>query len=441
MGTQTPSNNDEVIMKPKKSKKLYTAIWRWHFYAGLFVIPISILLGLTGSLYLFKPYIEPMLYRDMWTVTAETTPLSVDDQLSRAKAARPDWKASDITFGMEADDATAVTMKNEAGDTVLVYANPYTGDITGDIVRDDMFMRKVRKLHGELLLGDAGSYVVELTASWAIVLLVTGIYLWWPRPTFRLKGTFIPRLNEGKRIFWRDMHAVVAMYASGFILLLISTGLPWSQMWGGGLDRVQEATGQTTPLAAGFFMPIKSTPIDGQAPLTLSEAISIAESHEMPTGYTVVLPKGPEGTYGFTYRALDVDETKFVYIDQYSGEVVSQATWDDYPLLAKGITSGIRLHQGELFGIPNLIAMLFAALGMVWMSATAAIMWWQRRPSGKLGAPKLPDNWIIPRGITIITIALGIFYPLVGISLIIFLLLDKFIIRHIPGAKQFFSLT
>jgi len=33
----------------------YNLAWRWHFYAGLFVIPFLILLSVTGIIYLFKP--------------------------------------------------------------------------------------------------------------------------------------------------------------------------------------------------------------------------------------------------------------------------------------------------------------------------------------------------------------------------------------------------
>ncbi|WP_250890383.1 PepSY domain-containing protein [Sphingobium nicotianae] len=37
---------------------VYRTIWRWHFYAGLFVIPFILLLALTGAAYLFKPQVE-----------------------------------------------------------------------------------------------------------------------------------------------------------------------------------------------------------------------------------------------------------------------------------------------------------------------------------------------------------------------------------------------
>ena len=55
------------------------------------------------------------------------------------------------------------------------------------------------------MAGDWGSRVVELAASWAIVMIFTGLYLWWPRRSERLAGVLYIRLRQGKRTFWRDL--------------------------------------------------------------------------------------------------------------------------------------------------------------------------------------------------------------------------------------------
>jgi uncharacterized iron-regulated membrane protein len=43
------------------------AVCRWHFYAGLLVIPILVMLSLTGIVYLFKPQIDSRLMGSVWT--------------------------------------------------------------------------------------------------------------------------------------------------------------------------------------------------------------------------------------------------------------------------------------------------------------------------------------------------------------------------------------
>jgi uncharacterized iron-regulated membrane protein len=50
---------------------LYAAVWRWHFYAGLFVVPFAVLLAITGGVYLFKPQIEARLYANLYNVAQD----------------------------------------------------------------------------------------------------------------------------------------------------------------------------------------------------------------------------------------------------------------------------------------------------------------------------------------------------------------------------------
>ena len=54
---------------------LYRAFWRWHFYAGLFVLPFLALLAVTGSIYLFKPEVERLVYGNWIVLDAPARPL------------------------------------------------------------------------------------------------------------------------------------------------------------------------------------------------------------------------------------------------------------------------------------------------------------------------------------------------------------------------------
>ena len=72
-------------------------LWRWHFYAGLFVMPLLLVLAITGTLYCFKPQIEPLLYHERMIVDARAEPrLSQQDLLAKATAA----ETRDGTFAM-----------------------------------------------------------------------------------------------------------------------------------------------------------------------------------------------------------------------------------------------------------------------------------------------------------------------------------------------------
>ncbi len=82
-----------------------------------------------------------------------------------------------------------------------VYVDPANLRILKVTNEDGRSMRILARLHGELFAGDWGSRVVELAASWAIVLIVSGLYLWWPRQSQRLAGVLWIRFRKGQRIF------------------------------------------------------------------------------------------------------------------------------------------------------------------------------------------------------------------------------------------------
>ncbi|WP_336125926.1 PepSY domain-containing protein, partial [Niallia taxi] len=65
----------------KKQAALYKAIWRWHFYAGIIFAPFLIILAITGSVYLFKPQIEQMLYQDFYEVKQQKERIAPSEQL------------------------------------------------------------------------------------------------------------------------------------------------------------------------------------------------------------------------------------------------------------------------------------------------------------------------------------------------------------------------
>ena len=67
---------------------LYRTIWRWHFYAGLFVVPMILILSLTGAIYLFKPQVERWEERAFHNLPV-TGAVAADTQVKAALAAFP----------------------------------------------------------------------------------------------------------------------------------------------------------------------------------------------------------------------------------------------------------------------------------------------------------------------------------------------------------------
>ncbi len=219
----------------------YRAIWRWHFYASLFSMPFVVLLSITGAIYLFKPQIEAWNERTFDHLTI-STPAPPSAQVQAALAAFPGSQATGYELPPHPLAASRVMLRDN--DRVLrVYVHPSELTILGSIPDDERLMRVMFRLHGELLMGNPGSNIVELAASWTIVMLITGLVLWWPRQAVGMGGVLYPRLWMGRGIFWRDLHSVTGLWISFFALFLLATGLPWAKFWGTYFKEIRHLTG------------------------------------------------------------------------------------------------------------------------------------------------------------------------------------------------------
>lgn len=222
----------------------YRTIWRWHFYAGVLCIPFVLWLGATGAVYLFKPQIESWLDRPYANLALSGDPLAPAALAEAATRAVPGSVLQSYQLPQNANDARQIIV-GAGSEQTRVYVHPTSGDVLSVQKEEARPMQVVFRLHGELLAGRFGSTIVEIAASWTIVLLLTGLFLWWPRPGSKAAGTVYPRLSASGRTFWRDMHAVTALWVSAFALFLILSGLPWAKNWGSYLAAIREITGTT----------------------------------------------------------------------------------------------------------------------------------------------------------------------------------------------------
>ena len=158
---------------------------------------------------------------------------------------------------------------------------------------------------------------------------------------------------------------------------------------------------------------------------------------------TVAMPSDENGTFSAIGYAFDQpSDERTVHVDQYGGRVRATYGYDDYPMLAKVVSQGIGLHEGRSLGLPNMVASAAFCLAVIAMCVTGPLMWWRRRPSGKrMGAPRGRLSLRTTPALAAGLVALGIFLPLFGISLLVVLLLDRFVLRRVPAMAQFFEVS
>lgn len=436
----------------------YRTIWRWHFYAGLFCVPFIIILSITGMLYLFKPQVEAWIDRPYDRLALAGPAADADAQALAAVAAIPGGRLQSYILP-EPGQAVRVLVRDKGGALWRVYVHPESLAILHKVAEEDRLMQQIKRIHGELLMGDRGSLLVELAACWGIVMLVSGLYLWWPRNGQGWAGTAYPRLRAGGRIFWRDIHAVVGFWISLLALFLLLTGLPWATVWGAGFKMAREATGTaagrqdwTTSRAAEkaadaaeqanaqHHAHSHDTAMMQAGAVGLTEIAAKAAALHIPAPVLINPPKSAEGPWMVRGMSQNRPERVSVDLDGMTGEMVYRQDFADRHIIDRAVGIGVAAHEGQLFGAWNQVLGVVAALGLVLLSVSGAVMWWKRRPAGALGAPpvlRFRGNVAVMGGALLI---FALLLPVLGASLVIIAMIDLALLRHLPDARRWLGL-
>jgi uncharacterized iron-regulated membrane protein len=462
----------------------YRTLWRWHFYAGLFVMPFLLVLAITGTLYCFQPQIEPLLYPHRLIVAPQAVPRLPDNALlAQARAAMPAGSAA-LTAVITRDPQRSAEFVFRVADGTQqsVYLNPYNGGVLGTLSVEGRLMQIDRMVHRKLLLGRPGELLMELVACWTLVMIGTGIALWWPREKAGMRAALLPRFTLRGRPLWKSIHAALGIWLALGALAFVLTGLPWTGSWGKQFKAVATATHLGAPPGAWGGLALRSAlpgtraehpisadahatnaPHDSRAdmdsmpgmvmddlplplapwaagntrvptsataapdaaqPLSLGHIVALAASLGITDGYSIVLPGSATGVYTVSYFPANPQDERTLYIDQYSGAILKDIRYRDYGAIAKAVSYGTSLHMGRYFGVANQILCTAISLGLAALAVTGCVMWWKRRPQRSLGAPSRERAAPPMRGWKAGLVLLGIIFPLMGTTLVAVWLLD-----------------
>jgi uncharacterized iron-regulated membrane protein len=445
----------------------YAAVWRWHFYAGLFCMPFVLWLAVTGSAYLFRPDVEALLDRPYENLTLAGPRAAPASEARAAVAAVPG-----STFSRYEPPATptgaAQVVVARGGNLFRVYVQPRTL-APMSVERDDhRIMELVAHLHGNLLIGDTGSIIVELAASWAIVMILTGLYLWWPRGRKGLGGLLYPRLRLRGRPLWRDLHAAAGVWVSVITLFLLLSGLPWAKSWGnymswarnlssvtagkptwpvGARQDPASVAGLRPPASARTPMPGMSAAemaaMTGAAPsatgtpdlAALDRLVPLATRLAPPRPVWIVAPAA--GSTEWTIESHIQDRPRRItYAVTPGGRVTGVSDFAGQNIVDKVVAVTTATHEGQLFGRLNQAVLLFTAASLILVTISGTVMWWRRRPATGLGAPPAAARPgaapLLAGGI----MSLAVLLPTFGISLAVVLVIDVALLPRLPSAQK-----
>lgn len=428
-------------------------LMRVHFYAGLFVGPFVLIAALTGLLYTLSPQIEQAVHSRELTVPVGAERIPLAEQVAIAQAALPAGTLTEVRPAPGPEATTRVTfdtpdVREDYQRTVFV--DPYTGEVRGTLDTFGEWLPArawLDELHRTLLLGNVGRVYSELAASWLWVLAGTGLVIWTVRRrrNRRLRRTLLPEVRGNGRGRLRSWHGAVGVWALGGMLLLSATGLTWSQFAGANVSALRSAldwstpsVSTTLPASAGAGAAGAEAAGAGAGPdeaATTQRMLDVARGTGMGGPVEIRPPEEAGGAWAVqqVQRSWPTQQDA-VAIDPGSGTVVEQIRFADWPLAAKLARWGIDTHMGLLFGVVNQVLLAALALGIICMIVWAYRMWWLRRPAaggraGPPGAATRPGKGAV-LVVAVIAVGVGVFMPVLGASLLVFLLVDSVLVRR-----------
>ncbi|WP_198946720.1 PepSY-associated TM helix domain-containing protein [Kiloniella majae] len=467
-----PISDDGAEATPQTiSQKFYRAVWRWHFYAGLYVIPFLLVLAVTGLIMVYFNSIETRFGEKLYVTPQEEMLLPTAQQKAVANA-YPDSAITQYLPPPEADRTSLFTV-NVDGVKTLVSVDPYTAKIVGAVEKDSTWFYFASDIHGSLLIGDLGDRLLEIAAGLTIVLIATGLYLWWPRDGKGLKRALVPDLSEKGRSLWKDLHVSIGFYISVILFFFLISGLSWAGVWGGKFvqpwstfpaekwdnvplsDEVHGMMNDGAIKEVPWGIELTKMPLSGSDAgtigipegyaINLNSMVVLALSIGFDEQFHINFPGSSTGVYTITADSWDGDtETptndRTVHVDQYTGKILAEVGYEDYSLVAKSMAIGTALHQGDM-GWWNTILNALVCLAVIFLCISGIIMWWIRRPkgAGRLVAPPLPKNLPLWKGAVFIMLLLSLAFPLVGLTLLGVLAIDLLVLSRLPFMKRAFN--
>jgi len=414
-----------------------------HFLAGIVVAPFLAVLCLTGLVYVFSPQVHDSLYHsDLHVSQVGDAALPLSAQVGAALAAHPEAELKEVLTPPSADRTTRVVLRvpGPAGTPDrTVYVDPYHGWINGELATVDNRLPAntwLRRLHSNLQLGEPGRLYAEVAASWLPLIVVGGLALWFARTRRKraAREVLLPAV-AGKKGWQRlrSVHGSAGLWLTAGLLVVGVTGLAMSQFAGGRADQSVDPVHLRAPVLAAAPVPVPA----GGRPIDVDEAVAAARAAGLSGELSVTPPSGADAPYvvAETTEGLPVHRG-VVAIDPYTATVTEQLGWADYPWTAKLTALGTEFHTGSLFGLANQIVLAAVALATLVLLALGYRMWWIHNPYrgrwASLPRPlwrQLPGRWLT--AVLLGVAALAWVLPVFGASLVVFLLADAAVTRHL----------
>ena len=375
-------------------KKLVGQIHLWlGFLAGLVVV-ISMT---AAAIFVWEEELTDWYFADYVFVEEQATQQPMAALFASARKALPNKEVYGVEVFNDPERAyvfNAYQRTQDAGGWTFwadyanwnkVYVDPYTGKVTGTVNMLTNWIELTRRLHQNLLLRyNIGHWIVGVATLIILVMVITGLVLWWPKNRKVLRHRLKIKWNARWRRVNYDIHNVGGFYTYLFITILAITGLVWTfDWWTDGIYRLLGNNPKEVFAKPPELVRSGSTP---------QSAINVAwqdAQQQRPSWQRIYfnLPKSAEK--GGISAFVEFDGTSgWQESDQYlyqpeTGNIHFRRQHEDKLLGEKWRNSNYPIHVGSIYGLTTKILACFAALFCASLPITGFYIWLGRRKKKK----------------------------------------------------------
>lgn len=363
---------------------LKKAIGKIHLWLGLTSGLVVLFLGITGCILAFQREIETVTVPYQYVTPQQAAFLPPSELYSIAAKALPGKLAHSVSYGKKNKAAVVTFYHDEPEYYYLAYINPYSGDVLKVKNMDRDFFRIIVNGHFYLWLpAEIGRPIVASATLIFVVMMITGIVLWWPKNKAARKQRFSIKWNAKWRRVNYDMHNVLGFYMSWIAIFIAITGLVWGFEW---VSKSLYWVTSGGKEAIAFYEPVSKTKVASSATPAVDRVyermkqlypgVEVIEVH-FPGNDSVAI-EGAANPDATTYWKTD-----YRYFDQYTLEEMPvthiYGQFKNTSAADKIARMNYDLHVGAVLGLPGKILAFFASLLAASLPVTGFCIWWGRK--------------------------------------------------------------
>lgn len=357
-----------------------------HLYLGLACGLVIGIVCFTGSMLVFEKELVQSIYPERYKVTPGTERLPVEKLIHTFNQIHPSLQIAGVKIYGNLSRTVELTYNDGKGKddrpNSVAFMNPYTGRLVATSSQRNAFFTTIFGLHRWLLVQDGpGKLIVGISTLMFLLILITGIILWWPKNKKMIRQRLTLKWHAGWKRINHDLHIVIGFYTAIFLFVFAFTGLAWSFEWFN--DGIYKITNSSKEQPKPPLSVVK----EGDLPISFDRAYAVA-SQQMQGAefYMINRPHEADGAFTVTIMPRDAIHeraTNQLFIDQYSGQKIGQLLFQDKNLGQRVRSTFYPVHVGSIGGLPGRIVAFISCVAGFTFPVTGIILWINRLQKNK----------------------------------------------------------